>query len=97
LGKLFSLVKPRLGDLYHTLLTPQVVEMVFEDLEAVYTDPVVLNQDLTVINITKEAVVARQAMVVKQLPPIAGEQHSTFTPFQIPVPAWWAAELIPLD
>jgi hypothetical protein len=30
-------------------------------------------QDLTVINITKEAVISRQAQVQDQLPPIAGE------------------------
>lgn len=96
-GKVFGLVKPRLGGLYHTLLSPQVVEMVFAELGEVYADPVVLTQDLTVINITKEAVISRQAKVVDQLPPIAGEQHAAFTPDQIPPPAWWAEALLPLD
>jgi ribonuclease Z len=63
----------------------------------VYDGPVVQTQDLTVINITKEAVIARQAKVVDQLPPIAGKQHATFKPFQIPPPEWWAEALIPLD
>lgn len=96
-GKVFSLVKPRLGALYHTLLSPQVVGMVFAELGEQYAGPVVQTQDLTVINITKEAVVSRQAKVVDQLPPIAGEQHAAFTPVQIPPPAWWAEALIPLD
>jgi len=28
---------------------------------------------------------------------IAGEQRTTFTPFQVPPPDWWAEALIPLD
>lgn len=96
-GKVFSLVKPRLGGLYHTLLSPQVVGMVFAELGEVYAGAVVQTQDLTVINITKEAVVSRQAKVVDQLPPIAGEQHAAFAPVQVPPPAWWAEALIALD
>jgi hypothetical protein len=51
-----------------------------------------------VINITKEAAVSRQqAKGVDQLPPIAGEQHATLTPVQVPPPVWCAEALIPLD
>jgi ribonuclease Z len=96
-GKVFSLVKPRLAGLYHTLLSPQVVSMLFQELGAVYAGPVVQTQDLTVINVTKEAIVSRQAKVVNQLPPIAGKQRATFKPVQIPPPAWWAEALIPID
>jgi ribonuclease Z len=96
-GKVFSLVKPRLAGLYHTLLSPQVVSMLFQELGAVYAGPVVQTQDLTVINVTKEAIVSRQAKVVDQLPPIAGKQRATFAPVQIPPPAWWAEALIPID
>jgi ribonuclease Z len=96
-GKVFSLVKPRLGGLYHTLLSPQVVAILFKELGEVYAGPVVQTQDLTVINVTKEAIVSRQAKVVDQLPPIAGKQRATFSPVQIPPPAWWAEALIPID
>jgi ribonuclease Z len=96
-GKVLSLVKPRLAGLYHTLLSPQVISMLFQELGAVYAGPVVQTQDLTVINITKESIVSRQAKVINQLPPIAGKQRATFTPTQIPPPAWWAEALIPLD
>jgi hypothetical protein len=51
-------VKPRLAGLYHTLLSPQVLD---------------------------------------QLPPIAGKQHASFKPAQIPPPAWWAEAFIPID
>jgi hypothetical protein len=59
--------------------------------------PVVQTQDLTVINVTKEALISRQAKVMDQLPPIAGKQRATFAPVQIPPPAWWAEALIPID
>jgi ribonuclease Z len=86
-----------MAGLYHTLLTPQVIPLVFAELGTVYDGPVVQTQDLTVFNITKEAVVARQAKVVEQLPPIPGKQHASFTPVMIPPPAWWAEALIPIE
>ena len=97
-GKVFSLVKPRLAGLTHTLLSPQVVAIIFNELGEVYQGPVLQCQDLTIINITKEAIISRQAKVVDQLPPIAGQQHGTFKPVQkIPPPEWWAQALIPVD
>jgi ribonuclease Z len=96
-GKVFSLVKPRLAGLSHTLLSPQVVAMLFAELGEAYAGPVLQCQDLTVTNITKEAIVSRQAKVADQLPPIAGKQHTDFKPVQIPPPAWWAEALIPIE
>jgi len=96
-GKVFSLVKPRMAGLWHTLLSPQVIPLVFSELGAVYDGPVVQTQDLTVFNITKEAVVARQAKVSDQLPPIPGVPRVPYTPVQPAPPAWWAEALIPVD
>ena len=96
-GKVFSHVKPRLGAVYHTLLSPQVVFMLFQELGETYAGPVLQTQDLTVINVTQEAIVSRQAKVIPQLPPIAGKQRASFTPTQIPPPAWWAEALLPID
>jgi ribonuclease Z len=58
---------------------------------------VVQTQDLTVFNVTKEAVVARQAKVLDQLPPIPGVPRVAYTPVAQEPPAWWAEALIPLD
>ncbi|OHB57891.1 MAG: hypothetical protein A2Y12_01590 [Planctomycetes bacterium GWF2_42_9] len=96
-GKVFNLVKPRLAGLWHTLLSPEVVSMLFAELGEVYTGPVVQTQDLTVINITKYAVICRQAKVVDQLPPIAGQQRIAFKPVAVSPPEWWAEALIPID
>jgi hypothetical protein len=57
----FGLVRPRMAGLIHTFLSPQVIPLIFSELRTVYEGPVVQTQDLTVFNVTGEAVVARQA------------------------------------
>jgi len=96
-GKVFDLVRPRMAGLWHTFLSPQVIPLIFSELREIYDGPVVQTQDLTVFNVTKEAVVVRQAKVVDQLPPIAGEQRVAYTPVEPELPDWWADALIPLD
>ena len=96
-SKVFGLAKPRVAGLYHTLLSPQVIHMIFSELTALYDGPVVQTQDLTVFNVTKEAVVARQAKQFDQVPPTPGKQRVAFQPVAVPPPDWWAEALIPLD
>jgi ribonuclease Z len=74
-----------------------VIPLIFSELRAVYEGPVVQTQDLTVFNVTKEAVVVRQAQVTDQLPPIEGEQRVEYTRVMPEPPEWWAEALIPLD
>jgi ribonuclease Z len=71
--------------------------MIFAELRTVYDGPVVQTPDLTVFNITKEAVVARQAQVIDQVAPTPGQQRAPFTPVMPTPPDWWAEALIPLD
>ena len=96
-GKVFGLVKPRMAGLWHTLLSPQIISLLFTELGALYDGPVVQTQDLTVFNVTKEAVVARQAKPFDQLPPTPGKQRVDFTPVMPSPPEWWAEAVIPLD
>jgi ribonuclease Z len=96
-GKVFGLVKPRVAALWHTLLSPEVISLVLSELRAVYTGPVVQTQDLTVFNVTKEAVVTRQAKQFDHLPPTPGKQRMAYTPVAVPPPDWWAEALIPLE
>jgi ribonuclease Z len=96
-GKVFGLVRPRMAGLWHTLLSHQVIQLIFSELGEVYDGPVVQTQDLTVFNVTKDAVVARQARVVDQLPPIPGEPRVAYAPVAQTPPDWWAEALIPLD
>jgi len=96
-GKVFGLVTPRVAALWHTLLSPEVISLVISELGSVYNGPVVLTQDLTVFNVTKEAVVTRQAKQFDHLPPTPGKQRMAYTPVAVPPPDWWAEALIPLD
>ena len=96
-GQVFSLVKPRMAALWHTLLSPRVIQMIFAELRTKYDGPVVQTQDLTVFNVTRDAVVARQATVSDQLPPMPGKPRVPYTPVAVPPPAWWAEARIPLD
>ena len=75
----------------------QVIQMVFSELGGLYKGPVVQTQDLTVFNVTKEAVIARQAKQFDQLPPTPGKQRVAFQPVAVPPPDWWAEALIPLE
>ena len=96
-GKVFDLVRPRMAGLWHTIVTPAGTPLIFEDLRKVYDGPVVQTQDLTVFNLTAEAVVARQAEVNPQPQPVPGTLRSEPKP-QLPAdPDWWADALIPLD
>ncbi len=96
-GKVFGLVRPRMAGLWHTLLSPQNIYMIFSELGTVYSGPVVQTQDLTVFNVTKESIVARQTKVLDQLPPIPGEQSVVYTPVAQMPPDWWEDALIPFD
>ena len=97
-GKVFNLVKPRLAGLWHTVVAPTIVPAVFQSIRQVYDGPVVQTQDLTVFNVTKEAIVVRQAQVVPQSQPIAGTPTIKATVGGRPEdPAWWAEALIPID
>jgi ribonuclease Z len=56
---------------------------------------VTVTQDLTVFNVTEEAVVARQAKVNDAAPPVHGPSHTSpaLDPMPAP-PAWWADALL---
>lgn len=96
-AKVFKLARPRVAGLWHTLLSPEVIPLIFSELGAAYDGPVVQTQDLTVFDVTKEAVVVRQARVSDQLPPIPGVPRVPYTPVEPAPPAWWAEALIPVD
>jgi len=96
-GKVFGLVKPRMAGLWHTMISPQITPMIFAELSNVYDGPVVQTQDLTVFNITKESVVARQAKQFDQLPPTPGKMRVSYTPVVEEPPEWWVESLIPLE
>jgi ribonuclease Z len=96
-GKVFELVKPRMAGLWHTMISPKITPLIFEELGRAYDGPVVQTQDLTVFNITNESVVARQVKQFDQLPPLPGKMRVPYTPVVEEPPEWWAESLIPLE
>jgi ribonuclease Z len=96
-GKVFELVKPRMAGLWHTLISPQIIPLIFAELCAEYDGPVVQTQDFTVFNVTKEAVVVRQAQAALQVPPNPGKKRVAYTSVVHALPEWWAEARIPLD
>jgi ribonuclease Z len=96
-AKVFSLVKPKMAGMWHTLLSPEVIALVFTELKKGYAGPIVQTQDFTVFNITKEALVVRQAKVWDQQPPIPGVPEVQYKPYAPTPPAWWKDALIPID
>ncbi|HYO20308.1 MAG TPA: guanitoxin biosynthesis MBL fold metallo-hydrolase GntH [Dermatophilaceae bacterium] len=94
MGKIFDMTAPRMGALWHLDVTPGV-DAVFEEVGANYGGPVTVTQDLTVFNVTKNAVIARQAKVDDAAPPVHG--RSLTSPDLDPTPAppdWWAEALL---
>lgn len=96
MGKIFDLTKPRMAALWHLDLTPGV-DAVFDELGAHYDGPVTASQDLTVFNVTAEAVTARQAQVNPAPPPVHGPTATSpeLDPRPEP-PAWWTEALLDL-
>jgi ribonuclease Z len=94
MGKILARTQPRMGALWHLDLTPGT-DVVFDELAANYQGPVAISQDLTVFNVTEEAVVVRQASVNDAAPPVHGAPASKpgLDPRPVP-PAWWADALL---
>lgn len=96
MGKILDLTRPRMGALWHLDVTPGV-DAVFEEMSASYTGPVTISQDLTVFNVTEEAVTARQAKVNDAAPPVHGPSKTSpaLDPQPTP-PTWWTEALLDL-
>jgi ribonuclease Z len=94
MGRILERTEPRMGAVWHLDLTPGV-DRVFEELGQHYQGPVTITQDLTVFDVTEQAVVARQAKVDDDAPPVHGPSKSSpeldapLTP-----PSWWADALL---
>ncbi len=82
--------------LWHLDVTPGV-DRVFDEVGAHYDGPVTVTQDFTVFNVTRDAVVARQAKVNPAAPPVHGQSRTSpvLDPAPTP-PTWWTDALLDL-
>ena len=93
-GQVFAMTEPRMAALWHLDLRPGT-DHIFAEIGAHYQGPVVASQDLTVYNVTAEAVVARQATLDPMAPAIKGASQNEIQldPPNTP-PSWWADALL---
>jgi ribonuclease Z len=96
MGKILDLARPRMAALWHLDLTPGV-DNVFDEISASYTGAVTVTQDLTIFNVTQDAVTARQAKVNDAPPPVHGTSQTSPALDPVPTPpAWWTDALLDL-
>lgn len=95
-GKVFKRAGARMSVMWHLAVDHETVGPVFSEMRSQYDGPVVIAQDLTVFNITKNAIVVRQATVNPVAWPIVGTSHESGPPMSklLEPPAWWADILI---
>ncbi len=62
-GKVMSAVKPRLAVGYHSVQSPENNAAIMDGVRKTYDGPLALARDLMVINVTKEAIKVRMAVV----------------------------------
>jgi len=95
-GQIFAMAQPRMAAVWHLDLRPGVAA-VFDEISAHYTGPVVASQDLTVFNVTADAVIARQGQLDLAAPIIKGPTGiapSLDEPND--QPSWWADAILDL-
>ncbi len=69
-GKVMSQVKPRLAVGYHSVQSPENNAAIMDGVRSTYDGPLALARDLMVINVTKENIVVRMAIIDEYvLPP----------------------------
>ncbi|MEE8626129.1 MAG: guanitoxin biosynthesis MBL fold metallo-hydrolase GntH [Acidiferrobacterales bacterium] len=61
LGRVFSIAKPKLGVGTHFFTNDYTIDAAFSGIASTYSGPVVIAQDLMVINVTPEQIVTRMA------------------------------------
>ena len=61
LGRVFSIAKPTLGVGTHYFTNDYTIDKAFAGIASTYSGPVVIAQDLMVINVTPEQIVTRMA------------------------------------
>jgi ribonuclease Z len=95
-GMVFAKAGARMCAMWHLVVDHQTVGPVFEEMRTKYDGPAVISQDLTVFNVTKEAIVVRQRTIDPYHWPVVGQTLLSGPPMSAPLPppAWWADALI---
>lgn len=90
-GVVFDMIQPKMAGMWHCHVVDGYIDPVFEGVRRSYSGPVTLCQDLTVFNVTADAVTARQAAIDPVQQAVIGPsttERQIDTPQ--PSPDWWA-------
>jgi ribonuclease Z len=95
-GKVFKRAGARMSVMWHLVVDHETVGPAYQEMRSQYDGPVTIAQDLTVFNITRNAVVVRQAIIDPVAWPVIGKSNVSGPPLSKPhnPPEWWAAALI---
>jgi ribonuclease Z len=95
-GMVFQRAGVRMSAMWHLVVDHDTVGPVFSEMRTRYDGPVVISQDLTVFNITKDAVVARQRTIDPFAWPVVGPTNESGPPMSplLKPPMWWAEALL---
>ena len=95
-GEVFRRAGARMSVMWHLVVDHDTVGPVLRGVRDRYDGPVAVAQDLTVFNLTKDAVVTRQAVLDPFAWPVVGRSETTGPPESTAPspPAWWADVLI---
>jgi ribonuclease Z len=95
-GKVFERAGARMSAMWHLAVDHETVGPAFAEMRGQHDGPVVISQDLTVFDISKEAIVVRQRTIDPAAWPVVGPTQVSGPPMSQPhqPPAWWAEALI---
>jgi ribonuclease Z len=95
-GKVFARAGARMSAMWHLAVDHESVGPAFTEMRGQHDGPVVISQDLTVFDVTKDAVVVRQATLDPVAWPVVGHTAVQGPPESAPhaPPDWWADALI---
>jgi ribonuclease Z len=90
-GKVFKLAGPRMSVMWHFAVDHETIGPAFAEMQEQYDGPATIAQDLTTFNITKNAIVVRQATVDPTAWPVVGLSHVSGPPASAPLtpPKLW--------
>ena len=82
--------------MWHLAVDHETVSTAFQEMRSQYEGPVTIAQNLTVFNITKNAIVVRQAEIDPVAWPVIGKSVTTGPAMSKPnnPPGWWADALL---
>ena len=79
-GKMFDMCQPRLGVIYHTMLSEDLRVPIIDDVRYFWKGPVALAEDLCVFNITSKTITQRLAVVPDLAWPVQAHNHGSARP-----------------